>query len=332
LVNQGTTLAGTAEAFGRVLAKYQIDAQSLFTEAGISREDLRDAEARLPIDKLTRVWGLAVARTNNPCLGFEVGQAILATNLAAFGYAWLASLTLRRALRRLVRLQRTITTGIEFTIHEAPDVIELKLLRYAGTPTQGLYAAMCVCVALVRQITHPEFAPSAVEFRGPAPPCLTELEDFFGCPPRFEAENNRIVISAAGADDALPRSNATMVRLADEAAHHYLATVDKADVVSRVRSAILELLPDGEPAKQVVAQRLALSERTLTRRLVEREASFRELVDDVRKELAIAYMGRPDQSVLETALILGFTDQSNFARAFKRWTGQSPTTYRLANG
>ena len=79
-----------------MLAKYQIDAPSLFSEAGINREDLRDPEGRLPIDKLTRVWALAVTRTNNPCLGFEVGQAVLATNLAAFGYAWLASLTLRR--------------------------------------------------------------------------------------------------------------------------------------------------------------------------------------------------------------------------------------------
>ena len=205
-------------------------------------------------------------------------------------------------------------------------------MRFAGTPVQGLHAGMCVSVALIRQITHAEYAPLAVEFRGPAPPCLPELERFFGSPPRFEAENNRIVISAAGVDDALPRSNATIVRLADEAAQHYLAALDKTDVVSRVRSAILELLPDGEPAKRVVAQRLALSERTLTRRLVERDASFRELVDDVRRELAIAYMGRPDQSVLETALVLGFTDQSNFARAFRRWTGKSPTDYREASG
>ena len=121
-----------------------------------------------------------------------------------------------------------------------------------------------------------------------------------------------------------------MARLSDQAAQHYLAALDRDDVVSRARAAILALLPEGEPSKGAVAERLAMSERTLTRRLAVDETSYRRLLDDVRRELAVAYMAEPRRSVIETAFLLGFTDQSNFARAFKRWTGETPTEYRAS--
>ena len=75
---------------------------------------------------------------------------------------------------------------------------------------------------------------------------------------------------------------------------------------------------------------LHMSERTLARRLAERDYTFTSLVDEIRNQLARDYLRQPRFSVTDIAFLLGFSDQSNFARAFKRWTSLSPTEFRLA--
>jgi AraC-like DNA-binding protein len=104
--------------------------------------------------------------------------------------------------------------------------------------------------------------------------------------------------------------------------------MDKKDVVARARVTIIDHLPDGEPSRRDVAAELAMSERTLARRLSDRDYTFSALVDEVRGQLAKEYLRQSRFSVTDVAFLLGFSDQSNFARAFKRWTDESPTEFR----
>jgi AraC-like DNA-binding protein len=104
--------------------------------------------------------------------------------------------------------------------------------------------------------------------------------------------------------------------------------MDKKDSVARARVAIIDHLPDGEPSRKEVASELAMSERTLARRLSDRDYTFSSLVDEVRGQLAKEYLRQSRFSVTDVAFLLGFSDQSNFARAFKRWTTESPTEFR----
>ena len=105
---------------------------------------------------------------------------------------------------------------------------------------------------------------------------------------------------------------------------HYMEEADQ--LCDRV--AIIDHLPDGEPSRREVASELAMSERTLARRLSDREYTFSGLVDEVRGQLAKEYLRQSRFSVTDVAFLLGFSDQSNFARAFKRWTDESPTEFR----
>jgi AraC-like DNA-binding protein len=90
------------------------------------------------------------------------------------------------------------------------------------------------------------------------------------------------------------------------------------------------MLSNGEPTRTALAHRLHMSERTLARRLNDRAVSFRALLDNVRKELALAYIDQARYAVTDIAYLLGFSDQSNFARSFRRWTGSTPSKYRSA--
>ena len=129
-------------------------------------------------------------------------------------------------------------------------------------------------------------------------------------------------------NDPLPRHNPALAQASEEVAREYLANMDKKDVVAQARVAIVEQLPDGEPNRKEISSGLAMSERTLARRLSDRDYTFSTLVDEVRDQLAREYLRQPRFSVTDVAFLLGFSDQSNFARAFKRWTDESPTEFR----
>jgi len=114
----------------------------------------------------------------------------------------------------------------------------------------------------------------------------------------------------------------------DRIARDYLARLNKADVVGRVRVEIIERLSSGDCNRRKVASEVGMSEETLHHKLVQCNTSFQKLLDEIRKELALGYLADRAISVTEITFLLGFSDVSNFTRAFKRWTGTSPTLYR----
>jgi AraC-like DNA-binding protein len=99
-------------------------------------------------------------------------------------------------------------------------------------------------------------------------------------------------------------------------------------VIIGVKQKIIEYLPDGDCSRDRVASALCMSPTTLQLKLSQRGTNFQQLLDDTRKELACSYLSQAARSVTEITFLLGFSDTSNFTRAFKRWTGVSPTDYR----
>jgi len=108
----------------------------------------------------------------------------------------------------------------------------------------------------------------------------------------------------------------------------YLAKLDHADVETRVKTLIIQGLPAGNVTQSDIASRMHMSARTLHNKLASRNTNFHQLVEDTRRSLASAYMENPRMSVGEIAYLLGFSEASNFSRAFKRWTGRSPSARR----
>ena len=111
----------------------------------------------------------------------------------------------------------------------------------------------------------------------------------------------------------------------------YLARRDRGDVAAQVKSALIGRLPVGAPTQATIVCALGTSARTLHRRLADRGTSFEKLLDETRRELGTEYLRRNDYSVGEVAYLLGFAEASSFNRAFRRWTGKSPSEFRQAH-
>jgi len=322
------TLALSLEATARVLERYQLVPASVFEAVGLDAEPYRDAESRVPLTKTSRLWAECVRLTDNPCIGFEVGQAIEAGNLHAVGFGWLASRTLEEALQRLTRHQRMISTAGRSLLETTEDELRLVFEPDARAPSQGVDAFVAAVVAICRQVAYEDFVPLRVEMARPRPPCAKQLTRYFGCAVRYGAPKNVIAFRLAQVRKFLPRQNPAMAQASDDVAQRYILRMDRHDVLCRARVGLVELLASGEPTRGALADHLHMGERTLARRLREGETTFRQLLDEVRQELALGYIRQSAYSVTDITYLLGFSDQSNFARSFKRWTGCSPTAYR----
>ncbi len=129
-------------------------------------------------------------------------------------------------------------------------------------------------------------------------------------------------------DAALPTANSEMARVSDRIIHEYLARLESGDVSRLIRKRLLNTLSAGDIGEEGVARSLHISVRSLQRKLREEGLTFKGLVDDMRRELATQYTRDSRLTIGEITYLLGFSDPSSYTRAFRRWTGMSPNSFR----
>ena len=174
------------------------------------------------------------------------------------------------------------------------------------------------------------FSPQRVELQRSEPPGADEFSKFFRAPVVFESKSNALVMSLTDLTKPLPTANAELARASEQVVSDYVSQFKRADIVDRAKARLVEQLPSGNPTQENLAAALNLSVRTLQRKLHNQETSFTKILEDTRRELASQYMHRESMSNKEIAYLLGFSEPSNFSRAFKRWTGLSPSEFRAS--
>ena len=326
-----TTIASWATVIWRTLEARGIAPRPVFERAGIDSDQLHDAGARIPVAAMTRLWDLAVEVTGDPCFGLAAGQHVHPTTFHALGYAWLASDTLREALDRFVRFTRLVSTALTLRTIAVSSEVELYIEMAGDVGTVSLASADAGAVALVamcRTSFGDSFQPLRVRLRRPHPPCEQEFAAFFRAPITYGSADNAVTFAAADLDRVLPTGNAELAHAADEIILHYLARFDREDVVTQVRTKLMDLLPSGQTSAKRLAEALHLSVRSLQRKLAEHGSSLVQLREEMRRELAGQYVRNSRLSVGEITYLLGFSEPASFTRAFHRWYGTSPSASR----
>jgi len=146
---------------------------------------------------------------------------------------------------------------------------------------------------------------------------------------RFGARCSGFVFDRVHLEQPLSSSDPKLQEVVRQLAERMLAELPATDTVTdRLRRMLARELPQGDPSAARVASALRMSQRTLCRRLEEEGTTYRELLDDLRRQLAMQYLARRDLSVSEVAFLLGFSQAAAFHRAFKRWTGRTPLEHR----
>jgi AraC-like DNA-binding protein len=183
-------------------------------------------------------------------------------------------------------------------------------------------------LSFCRWVTGADLKPVGLELSHPRNSSAA-FEAAFGCLPRFGSAENALVFSSANVTRPLPTAHHRLSAVHDRIATEHLQRVSSSEFAPRARAEIARYLQDGALTRAFIARALAVSERTLRRRLSEEGTSFQRLVEETRRELAEDYLARRDLSAAEVAYLLGFKDQGSFFRAAQRWFSMTPQKYRL---
>lgn len=328
-----TTLAAAARVIAETLQQhYALDPVEVFTDAGLDYSQLSVTDARYPWRSMQRLWTRAVEVTEDPCFGIYAGRNIRPTSFHALGYSWLASETLLGSLERLCRYHRIISTApLELSVQPDGDryIFSANLNDPAHVPTDAAVDAFTAAfVQLCRTATDQHFHPISIALRRADPGHLDEYVKFFDCPVAFDAEQNLIHLDKESLERPLPGDNSTLARANDAIAEKYLDSLEPQKVASEVRELLITLLPSGKSNQKIIAKRLNRSLSTLQRQLQNEGTNYKDILEHTRKKLATEYVADGSLSLGQIAYMLGFSDQSNFSRAFKRWTNSSPREYR----
>ena len=321
-----TCSVATLSVLVRALDGWGHDVDAILAAGGLVRSSIADEELRIPQERFLTVWLAALEHTGDPALGLHVIETLDRVPFRLLTYIASSAPTAREAYLRTRRYIGIAHDGLEFDLQIEADrsICETRMRGVESPPFLAEYS-----VGLIIKV-----APSVVGrqtireawFRHPAPAHRAEYDRILQVPIRFDAPCNAIVGDPSALDDALPRADESLCDLLEEQAAGLLAKLPPPDdFAARVRHSIAHALPGGEATAEHVATVLGLSPRTLRRRLSESGLSFRQLLDDVRHELAERALSQPGASVSEVAFLLGFSDTSAFHKAFRRWTGRRPS-------
>ena len=324
----------SAEWLEGVLSMFEaegLDVPALLRDAGFDPESLRRQNARVPVDEITLLWQLAVARVGKPTLGMQRALAARHSKLGTVGYAMTCSPDLRTALVRLARYMAVISDATGFSLEADARGCWLVMEHNGGSlpiPRQRVEYAMLTVLMQCQWLTRRELRPLAMEFVYAAPANEAPHREAFGCEMRFNAIANRMLVSDADLALALPTHHPSLAEVHEQLLENQLNQLGQTTTSSLVCAEIARRLQQGEPRRQDVAAGLGLAERTLQRRLQEESVSFQSLLDRTRRELAQQYLAEDRHTLTDVADMLGFVDSSNFFRACKRWFGLPPAQYR----
>jgi len=308
-----------------------VDAEAVRREAGLPAEAVNDGDGRIPVASLHAAWAAAARRLCRPDVALLVARRYVPGDYGLVGFVAMNCATLGDALAQVVRFGSLWTDDPTFVLGADGALGYGCPTRSASGPglRYASEAGLAEILNAARLLTQTKLSPREVHFAHAAPSDTGAHEAFFGCPVRFDAGQTALLFRREALALPLPKADAQLGVFLGEMARDALGRrARESSPPERIKEIIGEELRRGLPPLEQIARRLATSERTLRRRLEEEGTSFRTLLDETRAELARSYVRDGKLPLAEVAFLVGFSETSAFNRAFKRWTGSPPSTWR----
>lgn len=269
-------------------------------------------------------------------LPLRIGASMRTEEYGAFGLAWKSAPDLRGSFLRSERYGRVLGSAETYALEETEEGLFF-CLEKAGDGRPGMLlsneASLSAVDAICREVSTADFNPLAICFKHAPRGDVAVYEKHFGCPVLFETGRDALQLRKADIEAPNRVGDETIAGFFDRHLEKELATAaPEGGLETKVRRAVANELSEGVPTLSGVASKLGIGSRTLQRRLSDRGISFQTVVDMARKDLARRLLRETSYSLAEIAFLTGFAEQSAFTRAFKRWAGQTPRSYRLETG
>jgi AraC-like DNA-binding protein len=333
-----TTLSTIPKLVSQVLAIYEVAPEEIFHQADIELNATATVENRVSMDKMVKLWQLAVTATKNEQLGLVAASLFQPAYLKGIGLAWMASANLEEGLRRFVNNSRLVNTAMRIELIEKDDQLIIQYQPQSQLNEQAkkmakahpcaLQLGLGFFLKMFRMAASKNIPATGVYFTFPINDSKDVYEEYFQCPIYGSCENNAISFSKPLLNELLPTHDPELVTLNESAINKYLSAMNKGETSTKVIKIITELLPIGCPSEEVIAHKLFMSKRTLQRKLNKEGQPYSSLLNAVRLTLAKQHLSMTKMPISEIAYQLGYSSASTFARAFKNQINISPVEYR----
>lgn len=311
-----------------------IDKNDILNAAGIASDKPVDPSFMVSsVDYYAAFEKLAKADRHGWTLPLRAGDSMRCADYGAFGLAWKSANNIKGSFDRAERYARVLTNvasyQTEMTRRGAFMHLHRQGERHLGMRLSN-EATIASIHAISREVATKDFHPLEVHFKHNAPTVIADHQRYFGCPVFFNSDRDAMLVSV----DTLNTPNF----LGDESLSHFFDThldaelsrfSDDSSIEQRIKIFVSRNLSEGIPPVSAIAEHLFMSSRTLQRRLADSGQTYQRLVDESRRSLAEKLLRQTSYSLNEIAFMAGFSDQSAFNRAFKRWAGKTPRSFRI---
>lgn len=313
-----------------------VETEDLLFNLGMAPDGAVDPKLMVSADKFYDFFAtLAERDPDGVTLPLRIGATMQSDDYGAFGLAWKSAPTLRGSFHRSERYGHVLGSAETYSLQENKDGWYFNLEK-AGDGRLGMLlsneASMSAVDVICREVSSADFKPLAVFFKHAPRGDVTVFEAHFGCPVHFESGRDALLLSTESIDAPNKLGDETIAKFFDTHLEQELAAIKNDDGLEQhVRRAVAQRLSEGVPTLSHISSQLGMGSRTLQRRLSEGGHSFQSVVDMARRDLAKRLLRETEYSLAEVAFLTGFSEQSGFTRAFKRWSGQTPRSYKLGS-
>lgn len=308
-----------------------LPSDTLCKEAGLDHVEVRGV-GRITGPQFVSLWEAVARLSNDPYCGLRIGEKTNPSSAHIVGYLLMNCTTVGQAIERYTRYQRIVTDLLEVRVKQSAGYSYLTLqmldqtLKYGRPMVEWVIAGEA---ALLRALGLKPIKPVEIWFSHPEPDDTAEHLRVFGAPVLFSQSVNALVLSAVDLSMPIRQADPELFSILERRTQDYLQSLDRSTRYSdRVRRILISLITDGHPSIEKVSAELKMGKRTLQLKLQTEGTSYQGILEDIRKHLALRYLEDDTLTVSEVGYLLGFSEPSVFLRAFRRWMGKTPGSYR----
>jgi AraC-like DNA-binding protein len=320
-----------AAGFVEAIERAGRNPDAILRPLGLRRESLSAPDGLMPSAQFTRALEEAARLTGDDCFGLHLGEQYHPKNAGPLAYVVLNSPTMAVAFANIARYLCVHNEAAEVSFERDGRwaYLRYKLDVPVEQSRQHAEFTAAVGLGLIRLMVGSEWSPVEVQFAHKAPVSTAEHTRVFAAPVRFGCGTNVFVMESDLSDRHIPGADRRLYPIIVRYLDRILEAMPRADgLVVSVRKCIGESMRQGDPTLLQVAERLCVSPRTLQRQLRECGVDFKHLVEDTRRQFSVQYLDDDRNTLTDVAFLLGYSEASAFNRAFKRWTGSTPSRYR----